>query len=39
MLAYLVAWPSSQTVWGELIDMKDMNSTFNTEMVKLAGDL
>ena len=39
MLAYLFPWPTSKTVGVELVDMKYMDGTFNTEMMKLAGDL
>lgn len=39
MLAYLLSWSTPKTVWVKFICMKNMNSTFNTEMMKLAGDL
>lgn len=37
--AHLFPWPTSKTVGVELVGMKDVDGTFNTEMMKLAGDL
>lgn len=39
LLTDLFTRPASKTIWVELVDMKDMNSTFDAEMMKLAGDL
>ncbi len=37
--SYLFPWSTTKTVGVELVGMKDMDGTFNTEMMELAGDL
>lgn len=36
---YLLPWSASETVWVELVGMKDVDGTFNAEMMELTGDL
>lgn len=36
---YLICWPASKAVGVEFVGMKDMDGTFNTEMVELTGHL
>lgn len=37
--SHLFSWPAPKTVGVELVGVEDMDGTFNTEMMKLAGDL
>lgn len=37
-LSYLIPWPAPQAVWVKLIDVEDMDGTFNAQMMELTGD-
>lgn len=36
---YLLPWSAPETVWVKLVGMKDVDGTFDAEMMQLTGDL
>ncbi len=36
---YFIPWPASQAVWVKLVNVEDMDGTFNAQVMELTGDV